>query len=349
MDKNTTTPTPTTAPTTTTTTTTTTKRTGDEKCLAICKRQKIHAVEDIANHWITSLVGGKEKTDFWLFQILYGLSMEELSTVRITSHFFDVCWQRRVDKRRIRIPEDVQTLERANRLASLISTKVELSLKHPLKIMLGKGVHIIVGNQFGRMKVTGSYIIFVGKGKDDTIIIGGFKVDNNHHVKFEELTITNQSGPRAGSGLSITGGDTTVEVSKCIVKKCGGTGMSVYNGATVTASQCDFAENGGFGGVYCSGVNTKVILNDCTMRHNGGDGLYAYYHVVVDLHGPNTDIHFNNDDGIFATDRAKVNIHLPSQYNTTHDNVEEDRRQELGGSIANINADGTFTHVVEDD
>jgi hypothetical protein len=40
---------------------------------------------------------------------------------------------------------------------------------------------------------------------------------------------------------------------------------------------------------------------------------------------------------------------LPSQHNTSHDNVGEDRRQQAmygaPGSIANINADGTFTHA----
>ena len=75
-------------------------------------------------------------------------------------------------------------------------------------------------------------------------------------------------------------------------------------------------------------------------------------YAVVDLHGTKTDIRSNKRDGIRATSRAKVNIHLPPQHNTFHDNVREDRFQEDGGSIANINADGTFTHVVgeeEDD
>ena len=65
-----------------------------------------------------------------------------------------------------------------------------------------------------------------------------------------------------------------------------------------------------------------------------------------------TDIHSNRQDGIFANDNAKVNIHLPSQHNTSHDNLDNNRGQDEGGSIANINADGTFTHVVvaeEDD
>ena len=85
------------------------------------------------------------------------------------------------------------------------------------------------------------------------------------------------------------------------------------------------------------------------MHHNGESGLHAYGHAVVNLHGTKTDIHSNKVVGIYALDCAKVNIHLPSQHNTSHDNVGEDRVQFSGGSIANINADGTFTHVVVDD
>ena len=82
------------------------------------------------------------------------------------------------------------------------------------------------------------------------------------------------------------------------------------------------------------------------MHHNEVDGLIAHDRAVVDLHGTKTDIHSNKRHGIRASYRAKVNIHLPSQHNTSHDNVGEDRLQQSGGSIANINADGTFTHVV---
>jgi hypothetical protein len=82
------------------------------------------------------------------------------------------------------------------------------------------------------------------------------------------------------------------------------------------------------------------------MHHNGRHGLWAHDHAVVDLHGTKTDIHSNKQRGIWAGNRAKVNIHLPSQHNASHDNVREDRVQYSGGSIANINADSTFTHVV---
>jgi hypothetical protein len=107
--------------------------------------------------------------------------------------------------------------------------------------------------------------------------------------------------------------------------------------------------HGSFLGVYCAGANTKVRFDDCTVHHNGGDGLQSYDHAVVDLHGTKTDIHSNKRRGIYAWAQSKVNIHLPSQHNTSHDNAGEDRFQEEGGSIANINADGTFTHVVDDD
>jgi hypothetical protein len=97
--------------------------------------------------------------------------------------------------------------------------------------------------------------------------------------------------------------------------------------------------------VYCSGANTKARLDDCKVHRNRSNGLNANTGAVMDLHGTTTDIHTNKRIGIIASRRAKVNIHLPSQHNTSHDNVGEDRHQQIGGSIANINADGTFTHA----
>jgi len=146
----------------------------------------------------------------------------------------------------------------------------------------------------------------------------------------------------------LQGSETNVDVLKCAVKECGRTGMYAHDGTTVTSSQCEFTESGDCG-VFCRDANTKARLNDCTMHHNGSDGLMAHDRAVVDLHGTKTDIHSNNRHGIRASDHGKVNIHLPSQHNTSHDNVGEDRNQEViflaSGSIANINADGTFTHV----
>jgi pectate lyase len=243
----------------------------------------------------------------------------------------------------IRVPQGCPTVEKAMALALIFSERKEYTTGDSLKIRLEEGVHEIVGDQWGQMNVTCSHITFVGKGKDRTTIRGGFHVDNKQNVRFEELTITN---PRpAGCGLSLQGSETNVDVLKCVVKECANAGMYVYDGATVTATQCEFMENHG-SGVVCGGANTKARLNDCTMHHNGYHGLVARHHPVVDVHGTKTDIHSNKMYGIRAYNRGKINIHLPSQHNTSHDNVGEDRYQEDGGSIANINADGTFTHVV---
>ena len=153
-----------------------------------------------------------------------------------------------------------------------------------------------------RMLVTCSHITFVGKGKDQTTIRGGFQVINQQNVKFEELTITTR-----WFGLWLEGSETKVDVLKCIVKECGGSGMNVRAGATVTATQCEFMENSG-SGVFCRDANTKARLNDCTMHHNGLqlDGLVAYNHAVVDLHGTKTDIHSNKGHGIRAYNRGTV-------------------------------------------
>ena len=169
-------------------------------------------------------------------------------------------------------------------------------------------------------------------------------MNNKQNVKIEQLTTINTSG----IGLYCEGSGTNVDVTECCFKKSKYNGMFVRDGATATATRCDFMENG-HDGIGCLGANIKVRLNDSTMHHNGMDGLYTEDHAVVDLHGTKTDIHSNKSDGIVAYQNGKVNIHLPSQHNTTHDNVRDDRHQEapfgVPGSIANINADGTFTHT----
>ena len=278
--------------------------------------------------------------EVWKEHICYKfLNLTELSILRRCHTFFEKYWQNMMAQNVIRVPQGCPTVQKAMDLAVIFSERKEYTTDDPLKIRLDEGVHETVGK---RLNVTCSHITFVGSGKDQTTIRGGFNVVNQQDVKFEELTITNQSGN--GIGLRLHGSETNVDVLKCVVKECEWTGMSVHSGATVTATQCEFMENGG-NGVYC-GSDKTARLDDCQMHHNGGHGLWAFNRAVVDLHGTTMDFHSNKRDGIRASSRAKVNIHLPSQHNTSHDNIGEDRRQISGGSIANINADGTFTHAV---
>ena len=239
-------------------------------------------------------------------------------------------------------------MNQAMDLAVVFSERNECTRENPVKVEVGQGEHVMVGVRgpyVGLLThVSCSNMSIVGKGKGKTTILGGFWVNGKQNVKMEQLSVTND----AGCGLVCRGSGINVDVTECSFKKCRYDGMAVNEGATVTATQCDFMENGQ-AGVACFDANTKVRLNDSTMHHNGWAGLNAYEHAVVDLHGTKTDIHSNKRCGIDATENAKVNIHLPSQHSTSHDNVDDNRYQEDGGSIANINADGTFTHVEEVD
>jgi pectate lyase len=76
-------------------------------------------------------------------------------------------------------------------LAVIFSERKMYTGADPLKIRLEEGVHEIVGSSMGRMIVTCSHITFIGKGKDQTTIHGGFAVTNQQNVTFERLTVTN--------------------------------------------------------------------------------------------------------------------------------------------------------------
>jgi len=242
------------------------------------------------------------------------------------------------------VPEGCPTMNQAMELAVIFSERNECTRENPVKVEVGEGQHVMVGvqpipdNETTATVVPCSNIAIVGKGEGKTTVLGGFYVNGKQNVNIEQLSVTNFNG----NGLNCNGDGTNVSVMECCFKLCGYCGMSVN--ATVTATQCEFMENGG-DGVWCGGANTKARLNNCQLHHNGHDGLWANEHAVVDLHGTKTDIHSNKRHGIAAYNYARVNIHLPPQHNTTHGNVREDRRQSSGGSIANMNADGTFTHV----
>jgi hypothetical protein len=272
-----------------------------------------------------------------------------LSTVRRCNTFFEEYWQYVLKQNIIRVPEGCPTMNQAMDLAVIFSERNDCSKENPVKIVVGEGEHEMVGSggdYYGSLThISCSNITIVGKGKGKTTMLGGFYVNGKQNVKIEQLSATNSSG----YGLLCEGSVTNIDVTECFFKKCRNSVMVVHHGAIVTATRCEFLENVHGCGVYCVGANTKVRLTDCTMHHNGYCGLWANEYAVVDIHGTQTDIHSNKRDGIFATNRAKVNIHLPSQHNTSHDNNGQDRRQINGGSIANINADGTFTHVEEDD
>jgi len=319
------------------------------------KRQKITVVPFAASFPRRTLLSSsrwvnKVPHDIWVHQILHPfLDLKALATVGRCNTFFEEYWQYVLKQNVIRVPKGCPTMNQAMDLAMVFSERNECTRENPVHVEVGEGKHVMVGvtsDSYGglMMHVRCNNITIIGKGKSKTTILGGLYVNGKQNVKIEQLLATNISG----WGLVCEGSGTNVDATECCFKKCSSGGMAVREGATVTATRCDILENGHFG-VACGGANTKVRLNDSTIHLNGRDGLFAMDKCVVDLHGTKTDIHSNKQCGIYANRNGKVNIHLPSQHNTSHDNVDDNRAQDMGGSIANINADGTFTHVVVDD
>jgi hypothetical protein len=263
--------------------------------------------------------------------------------------FFEEYWQYVLKQNVIRVPEGCPTMNEAMEVASIFSERNECTRENPVTVSVGVGEYKMAGvdvsfgnagiNTSGKfMHVNCSNMTIIGKGKDKTKILGGFYV-NKQNIKIEHVSVTNLHGdPLFCTGIGES------HVKDCSFKNSRDDGCCVEKGGSVTATRCIFMGNGAIG-VECDGVNSKATLHDCTIHHNGQDGLWAYDHAVVDLHGTKTDIHSNKYSGMWANDHGKVNIHLPFQHNTTHDNVREDQFQHSGGSIANINADGTFTHM----
>jgi hypothetical protein len=319
------------------------------------KRQKITVAPFAATFPRRTLLSSsrwvnKVPHDIWVYKILNPyLDLKALATVGRCNTFFEEYWQYVLKQNVIRVPEGCPTVHQAMDLAVVFSERNECTRENLVKVEVGEGEHAMVGvtapGIYGGLltHVRCNNITIIGKGKGKTTILGGLYVNGKQNVKIEQLTTINTSG----IGLLCEGSGTNVDVTECCFKKCQYAGMDVCEGATATATRCDFMENGHYG-VVCL-ANTKVRLTDSTLHHNERHGLGAGNHAVVDLHGTKTGIHSNKQFGIVALRNGKVKIHLPSQHNTTHDNMLDNRVQGDGGSIANINDDGTFTHAEEVD
>ena len=111
-------------------------------------------------------------------------------------------------------------------------------------------------------------------------------------------------------------------------------GLYVASGASVKATQCEFSENGWYG-VFMSG-GSKGIFTDCTIHHNGVDGVGALWEgTLVELRGEQTEIHHNRQVGLGAGSNGTINIYIPSRSITAlvHDNEERDLYTLFGGKI----------------
>jgi hypothetical protein len=129
-----------------------------------------------------------------------------------------------------------------------------------------------------------------------------------------------------------------VELFDVALKGCGRCGLhtpheSSSETTVVVATRCEFA-NSRYGAAV-EGSLTSATFNSCLFHGNSEHGIHGY-HSTIHLHGEATAIHSNGGYGIFASNSAKVIIHLPSHHNTSYNNGNEDRRAVGDATITNV-------------
>jgi len=145
-------------------------------------------------------------------------------------------------------------------------------------VKLGSGVYEVVGSwnhPWGEtyqktLSVPFNNLSFVGKGEGETIVHGGFVVENGKKISFEGLTVKDSSG----YGLYASGAGTKMILENMTVEECQNTGVVVDDVAKFDATGCQFHKNGGCG-VYVDGSTTTARLTNCTSHHNKYDGVCA--------------------------------------------------------------------------
>ena len=251
--------------------------------------------------------------DVWEFKIIPFFNVKELALLRPTCKWCDEQWQEFLKRNTFRVPEQVPTIDEAMRIGFNLAKQKVFSKEKPLVVVLSEGKHVPENT----LDITCSNISFIGQGKDKTTVHGGFGVLNKKNVTVKSLTLTNPNG----YGVRVEGEEASVEMMDVSVKGCKNSGLSIYSGASVKATQCEISENGLYG-VFVSG-GSKGIFTDCTIHHNGWYGVESYKEgSLVELHGDQTEIHHNGNYGLVAYANATINIYIPSRDITAlhHDN-----------------------------
>jgi len=268
--------------------------------------------------------------EVWEHVIIPFFNVKELAVLRPTCKWCDEQWQEFLKRNTFRVPEQVPTINEAMRIGFNLAKQKVYSKEKSLVVVLSEGEHVVEEHGFTDLEITCSNISFVGQGKDRTTVRGKFCVENKKNVTVKSLTLTNPDD----SGLYVEGEEASVEIMGVSIKGCKHSGLYVFNGASVNATQCEFSENGE-GGVYVY-AGSKGIFTDCSIHHNGDDGVYTNGEgTLVELRGEQTEIHQNTENGLYASTNAAINICIPSRSITAlvHDNEDEDLDTYDGGKI----------------
>ena len=303
--------------------------------------------ESVPNQWLD-----EPPLEVWDHHIIPLLGLRDLALSRTVCTFFEAYWQEKFSNNvlPLRVGNDVATINDVMGVIEILSSRREYTKLNPFVVLLGKGQHQITsswthpdyGYEFATtLGFTRSNITIVGEGKETTTILGGFHIDNVENITFKQMTVknTNNATYDGGHGISII--NAKVELVDVALKGCSSGALSVIsdlefaNGKfTLVATRCEFA-NSTFG-ADVNGISTSATFNSCIFKGNMIDGIAATRKSTIHLHGEATTVHSNKRHGISAWRSGKVFIHLPSDHNTSYNNIHYQRRTVSGGTITNV-------------
>jgi len=304
--------------------------------------------ESKANQWLD-----EPPLEVWDHHIIPLLSLRDLALARPVCTFFEAYWQDKFSNNvlPLRVGNDVATIDDVMDVVEILSSRREYTKLNPFVVLLGKGEHEIRSSyedpfddvnedresmydpdeciiRLCTLSITCNNITFLGQGKEETIIKGGFAIEEQQNIMFKQMTVTNPSG----AGMYIN--DAEVELNNAVIKNCEryAFDMRARTNSTLVAKRCEFKECQGGLSSY---ANTISHFHDCTFHTHRVLGLYVN-RSTVHLHGESTAIHSNGSNGIYALNTGKVIIHLPSHHNTSYNNGGQIRDTSSGGTITNV-------------
>jgi len=269
---------------------------------------------------------------------------EQAVSVRGVSRFFRKCsdvymenfWSEPI----IHLPQDASSLARAIEMCQYLMSQEGYVEGTTMVVTLGSGVHELVGSCqvagfFGTitcqkmLSVPCNNLSFVGKGEGETIVNGGFVVENGRKVSIAGLTMKDSNW----HGLYASGAGTKMVLDSVTMEECQRTGVGVYDGAKLVATECQFHQNG-WSGVGVNGSTTTARLTNCTSHHNKSDGVQVSTGAVVDLMGEGTSVHDNERNGLYALSHGTtINVYQPCVLNDMSHGNKGENIFEIGGGI----------------
>lgn len=297
--------------------------------------------ESIPNQWLD-----EPPLEIWDHHIIPLLGLRDLALSRHVCTFFEAYWQDKFSNNvlPLRVGNDVATIEDVMGVVEILSSRREYTKINPFVVLLGKGEHEITssgtapaefedgdGDEYATtLAITHSNITFIGKGKDTTTILGGFRIENLENITFKQMTVTNTS--EDGIGLDMM--NAKVELMDVALNKCSGFALNIILESTLVATRCEFANSKIGAGVFSS--LTSATFKNCVFHDNHFNGIVASQNSTIHLHGEATASYSNKMQGINASYSGKVIIHLPTHHNTSYNNGGEDRHAGGGGTITNV-------------